>query len=156
MKLFHVASQIYFEAEILEIEEDDYERIRQSKQFDFDWSLEKAHHVFKITSSELEDTQQILGLISLVNKAEELRIHINLIENAKHNKGKAKEIDNIAGCLIAFAAQVSFEKGYLGFISLVPKTALIDFYVEKYKFTRYGRQLAMEGNASIRLIQKYL
>lgn len=57
---------------------------------------------------------------------------------------------------VGFAVQVSFEKGYLGFTSLVPKTTLIELYVKKYGFTQYGRQLAIERQDAINLIQKYL
>lgn len=87
---------------------------------------------------------------------QEFRIHINLLESAKEHIGKHKKIDGIAGCLLAFAAQVAFEKGYHGFTSLVPKTVLIKLYVEKYGFSQYGRQLAIEGRQAIQLIQKYL
>jgi hypothetical protein len=78
------------------------------------------------------------------------------VEISEANKGKKKKIDRIAGCLLAFAVQVAFEKGYSGFTSLIPKTELISLYVEKYGFSQYGRQLAIEGKAAIALIQKYL
>jgi len=58
--------------------------------------------------------------------------------------------------LLAFATKAAFDKGYLGFTSLVPKTELIELYVTKYGFTQYGRQLAIERQAAINLIQKYL
>ncbi|MDP4820440.1 MAG: hypothetical protein NWR67_05510, partial [Saprospiraceae bacterium] len=76
--------------------------------------------------------------------------------NTRDNKGKKKKIERIAGCLLAFAVQISFEHGYSGFISLVPKTKLIDLYVEKYGFSQYGRQLVIEGKEAIKLVQKYL
>jgi len=79
-----------------------------------------------------------------------------LVELSKAHIGKSKQIDRIAGCLIAFAVQISFEKGYAGFISLVPKTVLIKLYIQKYGFSKYGSQLAIDGKAAISLIQKYL
>ena len=124
-----------------------------SKQFDFDWALEKEKLVFKIVTL---DSDEIHGLLSIEDIQEELRIHINLIENSNLNKGKNKKLDGVAGCLLAYAAQLAFEKGYLGFISLVPKTELIALYVQKYGFTQYGRQLAIERKSAIQLIQKYL
>lgn len=77
---------------------------------------------------------------------DEFRVQVNLIENSSDNKGRDKEIDRIAGCLLAFAVQVAFENGYAGFTSLVPKTELIELYVSKYGFKRYGRQLAKVKN----------
>ena len=155
MKLLYTKTKQEFEAEILEVEDDDFELIENSKRFDFNWNKEKKYHVFKIVSAE-EDNPEMLGLISIINISEEFRIHINLIENSKENKGKKKKIDRIAGCLIAFAIQISFEKGYLGFTSLVPKTRLIPLYVNKYGFSQFGRQLAIERQDAIKLIQKYL
>ena len=61
----------------------------------------------------------------------------------------------MAGCLLSFAVQIAFEKGYYGFTSLLPKTKLIPLYVEKYGFSHFGNQLAIEGRGAIKLIQKY-
>ena len=156
MKLVYTENLEEFEAEILEVEEKDYSTIRRSKQFLFDWQEEKNNHVFKIVKADEEETPEILGLISITNIPEEFRIHINMVENSNDNKGKKKKVDRIAGCLIAFAIQISFEKGYMGFTSLVPKTELIELYVSKYRFSQYGKQLAIEGKDAIELIQKYL
>ncbi len=158
MKLLHVATQQEFEAEIIAIEKNDFILIKKSKQFQFDWTLERGSHVFKIVEKGDDDlkNKDILGLISLEDIPNELRINVNLIENSNDNKGRNKKIDRIAGCLLAFATQVAFEKGYLGFTSLTPKTQLIPLYVNKYGFSRYGRQLTIEKKAAIKLIQKYL
>lgn len=156
MKLLNVETQEEFEAEILEVDDEDFENIKNSKQFEFDWTKEKKNHVFKIVRVNEPEGQEILGVLSITNIPEEFRIHVNLIENSNKNKGKEKKIDRIAGCLLAFAVQVSFENGYSGFTSLVPKTELIDLYVKKYGFTQYGRQLAIERKEAIQLIEKYL
>ncbi len=39
---------------------------------------------------------------------------------------KRKAGTNIAGCLIAFAAEIAIKRGYYGFVSLESKTLLID------------------------------
>lgn len=156
MRLLVLETQEELEAEIQSVEEEDYEAIDKSKQFLFDWKQEKGNHIFKIVISDEELPQNILGLLSITDFPVEFRIHINLFEISNDHKGRNKKMDRIAGCLLAFAAQVAFEKGYAGFISLIPKTSLIELYVKKYGFTQYGRQLAMEGSAAIHLIQKYL
>jgi len=153
MKLHNRKTNRNIEIDILEVEQEDYARITKSKRFEFEWLLEKEYQVFKLISLENE---KILGLISLINIPEEFRIHISLIENSNENKGKRKEIDGIAGCLIAYAVQLAFGKGYQGFTSLVPKTKLISLYVKKYGFSQYGRQLAIDGSAAIQLVKKYL
>lgn len=153
MKLLHTQSKEEFEAEIVEVDKKSFKKIVKSNQFQFDWS--KEVNVFQIIGLN-DESREALGLISMVDITEELRIHINLIENSNDNKGKKKKVDRVAGCLIAFAIQIAFEKGYLGFTSLTPKTELINLYINKYGFSQYGRQLAIERKAAINLIQKYL
>jgi len=153
MKLFDIQSQEEFEAEVIEVERKDLKIITKSKQFQFDWKKER--NVFKIVNAQ-EENAEILGLISIIDIPEELRVHINLIENSDKNKGKSKKVDKVAGVLLAFAVRIAFEKGYLGFTSLIPKTELISLYIEKYGFSQYGRQLAIERKEAIALIQKYL
>jgi hypothetical protein len=153
MKLINLEKRLEFKAEILKVETVDYLLINESGQFEFDWTKEKENHVFKILK---KDADEILGLLSIINYPKEWRVHINLLENSNQNKGKEKKVDKIAGCLLAFAARLAFEKGYLGFVSLVPKTELIDLYVKKYGFSLFGNQLAIEKQASIDLIEKYL
>ena len=155
MKLLDLIENEEFEAEILEVQPSDYRKIKQSGQFEFDWTKEQGNHVFKIVRLDEEENPQIHGLMSIMDIKEEFRIHINLIENANDNKSPNKKVDRMAGCLISFAIQIAFEKGYYGFTSLIPKTKLIPLYVEKYGFNQFGRQLAIQGKEAIKLIQKY-
>ena len=156
MKLLYTSTQKAFKAEIVAVEEKDFQRIKKSRQLEFDWEEERDKDVFKIVPKSEEGNPEILGLISLTNIREELRIHINLVESSNENKGKHKKVDRIAGCLIAFAVKLAFEQGYMGFTSLIPKIELIELYIEKYGFSQYGRQLAIERKAAMALIQKYL
>lgn len=156
MKLLNIETQKKFEAVILDITDEDYEKISKSRQFQFDWTQEKGNHVFKIVKETDEAEQEVLGLLSITNIPDEFRVHVNLVECSDDNKGKKKKIDRIAGCLLSYAVQIAFEHGYAGFTSLTPKTELIDLYTEKYGFSQYGRQLAIEGKEAIKLIQKYL
>ena len=154
MKLKHIPTDKELEAAIAEVAEKDYKSIKKDKHFSFNWKLEKNNQVYKIYL--LSDKQQILGLISLIDRKDEYRIHLNLLEIKEQHQGKNKEIDNIAGCLIAFAAKIAIKKGYYGFVSLTPKTKLIDHYQDKYGFRQYGRYLGVEGVASQNLVEKYL
>ena len=142
------------ESVIERVIESDYKRIKSSKEFNFDWKLEKKYDVYKIYL--LGEENEILGLMSLIDHPEEYRIHLNLIELGDKNKGRIKEIDNIAGCLLAFACEIAYEKGYYGFVSLRPKSQLIDLYQNRYGFRQYGRLLAVEQESAQRLINKYL
>lgn len=154
MQLLHKSSGNPLSAIIEEISEKDYENISKDNGFSFNWSTEKDYDVYKIFL--IEDDQVILGLISLIDLPSEYRIHLNLLEIRIEHQGKNKEIDFIAGCLIAFAAENALKKGYFGFVSLMPKTTLIDLYQSKYGFRQFGRYLGIEGLVSQKLIEKYL
>lgn len=128
------------------------QKLKNHKNFLFDWTKEKENMVYKIT---FENEMEILGLISLIDVSDEFRVHLNLIESSKMHRGKNKTIENIPGCLIAFACRLAFEKGYDGFVSLTPKTKLINYYTGNYGFRQMGRMLAVFGETSNSLISKY-
>ena len=152
MKLYNRENQKEFEAKIEKVEAKELKAIHKSKQFGFDWRLEKEYEVYKI----IDKDEKIHGLMSLKNIPHELRIHVNLIENPNDNRGKLKTIERAAGCLLAFAVQIAFTKKYHGFVSLQPKTELVNLYVNKYGFSQYGRLLGIEGSDANELISKYL
>lgn len=154
MKVTRKLSGELVEVLIGEVAAVDFAKIQRSSEFIFDWKLEEGCEVFKLYLKD--DESQILGLLSIKNYPEELRIHINLIEVAKSQVGKAKILDNIAGCLIAYTCALAFKRGYEGFVSLLPKTQLIHLYQHKYGFRQYGRFLAIDYKNSKQLIDKYI
>lgn len=154
MKITRKVSDELIAVVIGELTATDIAKIRRNKAFIFDWELEKSTELYKLYLKD--DESQILGLLSLKDYPEELRIHINLIEVIKSQVGKTKTLDHIAGCLIAYACALAFSRGYEGFVSLQPKTRLIDLYQNKYGFRQYGRLLAVEYEISKQLIDKYI
>lgn len=124
-----------------------------SALFDFYWEKEQKNEIFAL---KIGPKKQIAGLMSLVNHQSELRLEIALLECSKENIGKTKRYEGIAGCLIAFACRLSFQRGYFGFVSLIPKTELIKHYILTYGFQQHGRHLAIEMDAANHLIEKYL
>lgn len=153
MKLISMRSGGETEAEIIEVAEEDYEKIASGGRFTFDWKKERGNLVYKIRFIGRED---ILGLISLIDIPQEYRLHINLIESSVENTGSNKLIGRIPGCLIAFAIRKSIARGYEGFVSLKPKTKLIEHYITAYGFRQYGMYLAIYEDAAQELITKYL
>ncbi|WP_104417688.1 GNAT family N-acetyltransferase [Neolewinella xylanilytica] len=139
---------------VKQLRAEDYQWLNSSLDFQFDWTSEKENEVYKICL--VDETATILGVMSLIDVPEEFRIHLNLIEVADTQRGKKKTIDNVAGCLLAFACRLAFSRGYLGFVSLQPKTKLIRYYQSAYGFRQYGRLLGIEQDGAIKLIQKYL
>jgi len=153
MPLFDLASRRSLDHIIKQLTKEDYKWLSGSDEFHFDWKAERKNDTYNI---HLKNEEDILGAMSLKDNPEELRIHLNLIEVGSSNVGQSKSIEHIAGCLIAFACRIAFEKGYDGFLSLQPKTNLIQLYQNKYGFKPYGRLLAVEFSSSKLLIDKYL
>lgn len=123
------------------------------RDFDFDWAQEADYEVFKLI---IPRTGEVLGLLSFERIFEELRIEIRLLELSTQNIGSRKKYDRIAGIFIAFCCKESFQNGFYGFVSLVPKTRLIKHYIEKYGFEYYGNHLAVDLKRSELLMNKYL
>lgn len=153
MKLWNIKNKSFEEGIIEPISTNDYFEINKSEQFDFEWIKEKKNIVFKLRKKGEEN---ILGLLSLIDIPKESRLEIHLIEVSKNNIGKQKSIDRIAGCLIAYACDLAFQRGYDGFVSLVSKTKIIKIYKEKYGFQEFGNQLYIQLDRSQFLIKKYL
>lgn len=152
MHVRYTISGEFKEAQIALLEERELTK-SLTRRFGFDWKKEISYDIYKIS---LKEGALILGLMSLGIVLSELRIEIRLLESAKENIGKVKQYDRVAGCLIAYACRLSFKQGFGGFVSLVPKTELIRYYKQAYGFFPMGRHLALSGEDSRALIEKYL
>jgi len=121
----------------------------------FDWKLEcktKGNQVFKLTT--INNPAIIQGLISITDKGD--HVFMNLIENAKFNKGKKKLYLGVAGNLVAYACKLSFEKGYEGIISFVAKTQLIKHYEQTIGAKCFmGNRMYIDTKESFVLTKKY-
>lgn len=122
-------------------------------RFEFDWLSESSFVVFRL---EILSSKEILGLMSIDLVPLELRVEIRLLELSKEDVGRLRRFENVAGILIASACKLSFKMGFFGFVSLIPKTKLIEHYRTKYGFEQYGRHLAVDMEKSRSLIKKYL
>lgn len=102
------------------------EKIKQS-DWVFDWKSElkdPSKTIYSLTT--LNNPKIVQGLLSITDKGD--HIFMNLIENAKFNRGKNKLYLGVTGNLIAFACKVSFEQAYDGIVSFIAKTQLIEHY----------------------------
>ncbi len=145
----------------------DFDLVKRDKgRFKFDWHKYKQQdcEVYKLY---LKRTNVIMGLICLIEHPRETgedAIEINLIELSAENRGTGKQYDNVAGCLIAFACEQSFEMDHDGYVFLKPKTGLLKHYQTKYGFCHFPVKtedrpmgiMVLNRNASLKLIKKYL
>lgn len=160
-----VATGETLEAVIEPMTNKDFKAIKKGKdRFNkFDWSEYQGEEVYKL---RLKSDDTILGLMCLIDHEDEATnaIEIELLEVSEENIGSEKKLDNIGGCLIAFACRESFKRGHDGVVFLTPKTQLLKHYPLKYGFHHMplrtvqrpeGLMILSEVN-SRKLIKKYL
>jgi hypothetical protein len=99
-----------------------------------------------------------------------LIFYMSFIEVAPHNKGKEKEYDFVAGCLIAYACKLSFiegknhHEGYLTFDVMEAdendQFKLMAMYSKKYKACRVpfisDTTMIIKPQDAMLLIEEYL
>ncbi len=138
---------------IRETEAEDF-KILTRKCFSFEWKTFK--NSMAIYTLRIEGEDGILGVMGLVDWQEEQRIEIKLLSTSIENIGKLKIYEGIAGCLIAFACRLAVSKyGPEACVSLVPKTALIRHYMEKYNMQHAGWQLYLVGINLFKIVKEY-
>lgn len=81
---------------------------------------------------------------------------MDLIENTKFNKGKNKLYKGVAGNLVTFACETSFENGYEGGVPFVAKTQLTDHYALTLGAKLFsGNRMFMDTKEALVLTTKY-
>jgi hypothetical protein len=125
------------------------------KRYSFIWKQLKGKA--KTYKLQIEDEDDILGVMALDDFPDESRIEIKLIASSKENVGRNKKYEGIIGCLIAFACSESLIKyNEQACVSLIPKTELKDHYINKYGMDDGGWQVFLEGPELNILIRKYI
>jgi hypothetical protein len=117
--------------------------------FQFDWTIKsspKTQTVAKIVDGD------IAGLVEFERQPENLCNYLWLIELADSYKGTG-----VAGKLLADVGRDSLEAGFEGFVVFETKTALYNYYQEKYGAKPIGgRRLLFDKEATENLIAEYL
>jgi hypothetical protein len=116
-----------FATEVVRFTKADLKQVAKKNGWNFNWKKEledNAREVYKlvITSSP----EIIQGLLSLTIEPD--HVFMNLVESAPFNIGKYKLYEGVAGNLVAFACQHSFQRGFDGFVAFDAKTKLIPHY----------------------------
>lgn len=152
MKIVHTSTGKEHSINIMPVEEKDLKKIQKTRYF-FDWKTQKNYEIYKL---QINGTNDILGLISIKKIPKEWRIHIRLLSVSKENKRKKKQYDRITGNLIAFISKIAVrDYGELACVSLKPKTAIAQHYINKYNMNRTGMTLSIEVPEIIDFINFY-
>ena len=152
MAITEVESGKKFEVAIAPIEPTDFKSITKRKYF-FNWKLEKLYEIHKLT---IRNQSEILGLLSFEFIPEEWRIHVRLLSVSAENKGKGKEYDGIVGNLLTHVSKLAIkEYAELACVSLKPKGAVAQHYIEEYRMNITGATLSLELVEILALIEKF-
>ncbi|RLD21419.1 MAG: N-acetyltransferase [Bacteroidetes bacterium] len=134
------------------VENGDYQSLTKRRYF-FDWIEEKDQEMYKLM---IVGTSEILGLVSIERIPEEWRIHIRLLTVSKENKGSDKDYEDITGNLITFVSQIAVkEYAELACVSLKPKGAITQHYIDKFGMNITGMTLSVEILEIMELINTY-
>jgi len=121
----------------------------------FLWMREFEHPEREVYKLTIDNNQTIVqGLISLQVMSDHVFIH--LVESAPFNKGKLKIYLGVPGNLVAFACQLSFQRGYEGNVAFISKSGLVDHYTKSLGAIHIGKQrMIIVPSAALKLIEKY-
>lgn len=131
---------------------EDY-KVLTKKEYFFNWKLEKQYEVFKIT---IEEIPKILGLVSIERIPEEYRIHIRLLTVSLTNQGKNKQYKRIVGNILTYVSKLAvIDFAELACVSLKPKSAIVQHYINTYGMNITGATLSLEILEIFALIEKF-
>jgi len=154
----NVVTKESFKTNVLPFTSNDSRIVTKKNGWVFDWKYElkqPEREVYKlIIANNINTTAIIQGLLSIETKADHVYMH--LVESAPFNKGKSKVYSGVPGNLVAFACQLSFQRGFDGNVSFISKTQLIDHYVKTLGAFHFGgRTMIIETKAALKLIGQY-
>ena len=126
--------------------------------WDFNWRAEIKDADKEVFILKLLSDDSVQGALSL--RKHQGMLTMDLVEIAPRNKGQAnKRYKYVAGCLIAYACQESFnlEGNYKGYLDFVSKTVLIGLYRAKYHAqSTIGQKMYIDPIGEKKLIEEYL
>jgi len=140
--------------------------IQQNWRFNFDKELKKLKNAtgYLLVTEETPDVIEGCMIFQLIDKKEP---YMAFVEVAPHNKKDAKIYDHVAGCLIAFAYQLSVTEGVGDYNSMLQfdvmeekkedEVKLMALYSTKYNAKRWGdtTMVIMDEDGEA-LVKKYL
>jgi hypothetical protein len=144
-----------FSTAITLVSKTDLTKISKKAGWAFDWKFEfkqPYRDVYKLT---IVNNQSIIqGLICVQVMTDHVYMH--LLESAPFNRGDKKMYSGVAANLVAFACQLSFQRGHQGNISFISKSQLVKHYEESLGAIHVGgRLMVIESPAALKLIDKY-
>ncbi len=129
----------------------------KKKDWLFDWNIDLSDRKCEVYKMTIKDNVKIIqGLVSLIIKQEEKYVFVNLVENAKFNRGKNKLYEGVGGNMFAFACKKSKDLGFGGFVAFEAKTTLKLYYNKTLGAEiALGQRMYIGEEAANKLINQY-
>jgi hypothetical protein len=144
-----------FATEIVRLTKADLNLVTKKSGWNFNWKKELDNNTKEVYKLVISSSQEIIqGLLSLTIEPD--HIFMNLVESAPFNIGKNKLYEGVAGNLVAFACQLSFQRGFDGFVAFDAKTKLIPHYEKTLGAAQFrGQRMIIPTHAAQILLDKY-
>jgi len=137
------------------VSKSDLSKISKRTGWKFDWKFEfqqPYRDVYKLTIVNNQNIIQGLVCVQVMTD----HVYMHLLESAPFNRGHSKMYSGVPANLVAFACQLSFQRGYDGNISFISKSQLVRHYEESLGAIHVGgRLMVIETPAALKLIDKY-
>jgi hypothetical protein len=157
--LFEVSSGRLLEARLIPAILKDMRSITDGWHFNWRKQFQLPNsRAFKIIVNDYPDRIEGLMIFQMLNKEEPFMAYL---EAAPHNRGQSKELDYVAGCLIAKACQLSTMEGkgyFQGFLSFrCMDEEVISVYHHKYGAYRVDETyMFIDPETGNELVERYL
>jgi hypothetical protein len=144
-----------FATEIARLTKADLKQLTKKTGWNFNWKKELDDNIKEVYKLIIASSPQVIqGLLSLTIEPD--HVFLNLVESAPFNIGKNKLYEGVAGNLVAFACQLSFQRGFDGFVAFDAKTKLIPHYEKTLGAVHFrGQRMIIPTHAAQILIDKY-
>jgi hypothetical protein len=144
-----------FATEVVRLTKSDLKQATKKSGWNFNWKKELENNTIEVYKLIISSSPDIIqGLLSLTIETD--HVFMNLVESAPFNIGKNKLYEGVAGNLVAFACQLSFQRGFEGFVAFDAKTRLIPHYEKTLGAVQFrGQRMIIPTHAAQILIDKY-
>lgn len=165
VKLLRLKDKKWVDGEISDGKKFELPDLHEGWRFDFQKHSKEGNastHVLFVNS----DLLKVQGCL-IYKMRDEVEPYMAYVEIAPNNKGKQKEFDHVAGCLIAYACRLSFIlgqghfKGWLAFDVIEDNendaNKLMAMYSTKYNALRFSETtMLIKPEDGEKLIEKFL
>ena len=126
-----------FPTEVCRLTKTDLKQVTKKNGWAFNWKTELDNNTREVYKLTINNNPNIIqGILSITVEPD--HIYMDLLESAPFNRGKNKLYEGVAGNLVAYACEISFQNGFDGYLSFTAKTKLIDQYIKTFNAYHFG------------------